>query len=231
VISARGSKFAPILNLTLLVLIRRRLRFRSLEPGGSAATASTRCMVNSFSRRNKSVAKHVAQRAQYGRTQCSLRRLHRLPAHERQYIVGRGAPHHAVDGAKQHAPLAVNRERSRHSDAPFFVSVQQIPLAHHLPFHVAPNWKAHAQRLPQMLSALRLIHRQSDDAISRTQKCVRSVAIIRQLADAERSPLAAVENQDARSQRRQTAFLARRIWQHNLGRHITNARCAHGHTI
>jgi hypothetical protein len=138
---------------------------------------------------------------------------------------------HAVDRGETHAPLAVEHERGRHGDAPLLERVEQIPVAHHLPLDVAPNWEGHAQRPPQMLGALRLIHRQGGDAISRPQKGVRTVAIIRQLADAEGSPVAAVENQDARSQGRQAALLARRIREHDLGRYITNARCAHGHTI
>ncbi|MHB8652304.1 MAG: hypothetical protein ACYDA9_00335 [Terriglobia bacterium] len=43
--------------------------------------------------------------------------------------------------------------------------------------------------------------------------------------------MAAIENQDARSQGRQTALLTRRIGKHDFGRCITNARYAHGRTI
>lgn len=107
---------------------------------------------------------------------------------------------HAIDGREAHASLAVDYERGRDGNAALLPRVEQVPVAHHLPPDIAQNWEWQPHRAPQVLSALWLVHRQGDDAITRPQKIIGPVAIIRQLTDAEGSPVAAVEDQDARSQ-------------------------------
>ena len=87
--------------------------------------------------------------------------------------------------------------------------------------------KFDAEFLPDRFAARRVIDRDGDQLRTRRAKVFKMLRIVRQLAEAERSPMSAVENHDAHSTRDQIvepAHDAGRIGERKLGSFFTDRR-------
>lgn len=63
-------------------------------------------------------------------------------------------------------------------------------------FDIAEDWEADAIAAAHIIAGRRRVHGQRNEVRARGPECVRMLAELRQLAEAERSPVATVENQN-----------------------------------
>lgn len=140
--------------------------------------------------------------------------------------------------AADHAP-GIQNEHRRFRDAAFFARVVDAPLAHHLPLRVAQNCKRQSQPIAHRLRFFRGVHRNGDQLCARRANRRILLAIVRQLAEAERSPVATIKKQHQRTRRakfRESPRRPGRIRQlkirsrlARLRRHVANRRCGTSH--
>jgi len=93
-------------------------------------------------------------------------------------------------------------------------------LLHDAPLHIRQNWEGQVQFLAHRFGFVGRVNRDRRDARARRANFTVVVAVIRQLAEAEGSPVTAKENKDdgpLQNELRQTAQGARRIGQLEVG--------------
>src|SRR5487761_414430 len=108
-----------------------------------------------------------------------------------------------VDGVKSHAALAVDYEDGGFSNPSHFPFVQDSPRRDQSPFGVTKDREWQAQIKPHIFGFSRLIDRDCGHVNSGEPDVLVLVAILRQLAETERSPMAAIKNEYARAARGQ----------------------------
>src|SRR5487761_233515 len=101
-----------------------------------------------------------------------------------------------VDRAVAHDAAAIDNENRRAGYPAFLFRVVNIPLLHDEAFPVRQNWKWEAQFAAHGFGFFRRVDRDSGDVCTRSANFIVMVAIVRQLAEAERSPMPAKEDED-----------------------------------
>ena len=99
---------------------------------------------------------------------------------------------------KRTTSIASDHEHRRFSDAASLPRIINVPLFHEATFGIAQNWKWEPQFVPQRLGPLRRIDGNGCNLRPSGADLFVVVAVIRQLAKAERSPISAIENQHQR---------------------------------
>ena len=92
--------------------------------------------------------------------------------------------------------VGINHEDGWFGDAASFSRVVDVPVLDHASFRVAQNWKRQCELGSQGLRCFARIHRNSHQARARRPDFRIVFAIIRQLAEAKRSPIPAIEEQN-----------------------------------
>jgi hypothetical protein len=115
--------------------------------------------------------------------------------------------------------IRINHKHCRLGDPAVLPRIEDVPVTHNLPFRIAQNRERQRKLFAQGFGNFRWIHRHSHQARTRRLESEVVVAIIRQLAKAERSPTAAIEEQDqspARNKNGKTLRGPRRIGEFEL---------------
>jgi hypothetical protein len=110
----------------------------------------------------------------------------------------------------------VDNEDGWLGDPAFHSWIVNAPVLNDSTFCIAQNWKRQREICTQGFRFGGCIHRNSYDARARGLDFQVVLPIVRQLAEAESSPIAAIEEQDqttVRDQLRQAAWHLRRVWQ------------------
>ncbi len=115
------------------------------------------------------------------------------------YFRRRYARGHAVNLGVAHHAIASDHEYSRLGDAALLPRIINVPLFYEAAFGIAQNWKREPQFAPQGLGSLRRINGNGREVRPGGADLFVVVAVIRQLAKAERSPVSAIENQHQRT--------------------------------
>ena len=99
--------------------------------------------------------------------------------------------------------------------------IEQPVRRHHFASRIAEQWERDPKLAEERVAALGVIDRDRGDARACFSEVVESSRVIRQLAEAERSPMTAIENDDAdtaRNQIRESALHAGRVGELEIGR-------------
>ena len=126
------------------------------------------------------------------------------------------ALHNCVHRSKTYHPAGVKNEDGWLGDAAFLAGVVDAPLPNHATVGIAQDRKRQREVNPQRLRFVRSIHRHGHYACARRPDFQVVLSVVRQLAEAESSPIAAIEEQHqaaVRDQLRQPPRHSRRVWQ------------------
>jgi hypothetical protein len=104
-----------------------------------------------------------------------------------------------VNGRVTHGAVAIDDENGRFRDAAFFAGVVNAPLLHHAPFRVAQNRKRQVKLLPYRLRFLWRIDGNGNEVRAGRANFFIVLPVFRQLAEAERSPVAAIKQENERT--------------------------------
>lgn len=129
-----------------------------------------------------------------------------------------------VHRADQHAAVAIQNEHGRLGNPAFFLAIDDAPGLDHFAPRVAQDRERQIVLPADGFGPPGFVHGESGKIKARIVEGPGVVAILRQLAEAHRSPMTAVENQDARAlghELRERARLARRIGQSEVGSNFT----------
>src|ERR1035441_8766701 len=110
----------------------------------------------------------------------------------------------------------VNNEDGWLGDAAFLAGVVDAPVPNDATLGIAQNRKRQTEVNPQGLRCVGCIHRDSHYARARRPDFQVALSVVRQLAEAERSPITAIEEQHqaaVRDQLRQPPRRSCRVWQ------------------
>src|ERR1035441_5242732 len=110
----------------------------------------------------------------------------------------------------------VNNEDGWLGDAAFLAGVVDAPVPNDATFRIAQNRKRQREVNPQALLFVGCIHRDGHYARARRPDFQVVLSVVRQLAEAERSPITAIEEQHraaVRDQLRQPPRHSCRVWQ------------------
>jgi hypothetical protein len=100
---------------------------------------------------------------------------------------------HGVHGTVPHRALRIHEKDRRLGDAALLPWVVEIPGFDDAPLRIAQNRERQGQLEPQCLRLFRCIHRDRDEARPRRTDFLVVLAVVHQLAEAEGSPMAAIE--------------------------------------
>jgi hypothetical protein len=105
------------------------------------------------------------------------------------------APHNRVHRSVTYHLAGVNNEDGWLGDAAFLAGVVDAPVPNDATFSIAQNRKRQREVNPQGLRFVGCIHRDSHYARARRPDFQVVLSVVRQLAEAERSPITAIEEQ------------------------------------
>jgi hypothetical protein len=120
-----------------------------------------------------------------------------------------------------HGAVTIDDENGWSCDAALFACVVNIPLLHDTAFRVTQDWKWQPQLLAHCFGFFEPVDRDGSDARARRANFAVLLAVIRQLAEAEGSPVPAKEDKHhwtLRDQVRQSVRGSNRIRQLELRR-------------
>ncbi len=144
-----------------------------------------------------------------------------------QNLVARNARSDLIHRGKLHRAVGRQNKYSRLGNATLFVRTIDTPLPHHAASRVRQNGKRKPQVPPYGLGFLGSIYGNGHHVRARSTQFWVKVAIFRQLAETERSPVPAVEQKNQRSGRSQfgkASLLARGVRKLELGRRLPHLR-------
>lgn len=118
---------------------------------------------------------------------------------ELQDLIDGGSLEHVIDRRESHPQIAVEDESRRHRDPAGFVRIEDAVCPHHFSRRVAKNRKLETHFRAHRSGPVAHIDRQHRDLGACVLEELVSLRIIRQLAEAERSPMAAVEDEYQRA--------------------------------
>jgi hypothetical protein len=114
-------------------------------------------------------------------------------------LAGGNAGGDLVDGGEAHPAVRRENEDRRFRDPSFFARIVYVPLAHDVASRIRQNWKGKTKVVAHGLRLFGRVDRNGyQGRAGGTQRRI-EVAIFRQLAKAERSPVASIEENDERS--------------------------------
>ena len=113
-----------------------------------------------------------------------------------------------VRGMEPKAKALVNHEDGGLGNAAFFPGIENPPGCDHLPLRVGENDKGNSQIGFDYRGLFWRIHRNCGNGGSSPLKWVKAVPILRQLAEAEGSPVAAIKHQNGEARLRQLGKVA-----------------------
>ncbi len=105
----------------------------------------------------------------------------------------RDPPHNRVHRSVTHDPVLIDNEDCRLSDTAFLACIADIPILDDAPLRIAQNRKRQRKLSTHALGRCRRIYRDGYYACGRRPDFRVVVSVVRQLAEAERSPIAAIE--------------------------------------
>jgi hypothetical protein len=111
-------------------------------------------------------------------------------------LAGRDPRSNAVDRPKQNSTFGVDNEDGWAGYAAALVRIEDSPIPHHPAIGVAQNPKRQVELAAQRFGPARLVDGDRDQIGARGADLGVMIPIIRQLADTERSPEAAIEEHD-----------------------------------
>jgi hypothetical protein len=126
-----------------------------------------------------------------------------------------------VERAEKHPPVTPDDEKRWPGNPAHFLGVEAAPGADHFAARIAKQEKGQAQVAAEGFGALGGVHGNGEHGSARGADRVVEFAILRQLAKAERSPVAAEKEQNLGALVREfaeTAAPARRIGKLEIGR-------------
>jgi hypothetical protein len=141
-------------------------------------------------------------------------------AHQSKQLIDADARCDLFQRAESHDAIAIDHKRGRESDAAFFTRVEQAVCVDDLAPCVAQQWKFDSKLLANRLRTSGVVHGNRDQLGAGLAKILEMLRVVRQLAEAKRSPVSAVENDDARSAGDQVvepAHDASRVCERELG--------------
>jgi len=121
--------------------------------------------------------------------------------HPRRNFIHRNAANYAPGIQNEHRGLR---------DAALFARIVDAPLAHHRPLRITQNRERQSQLVAHSLRFFRRVHGNGDQLCARRANRRILLAIVRQLAEAERSPVATIKKQHQRTRRAKFRELPRR---------------------
>jgi hypothetical protein len=130
-----------------------------------------------------------------------------------------------VERAEKHPPVAPDDEQRWPGNPALLFRVEATPGADDLAARIAKDRERQAQLAAKGFGARRVVHRDGEDAGARGAYRAMELAILRQLAKAERSPVAAEKEKHLGALTRedgQTAAPAGRIGQLEIGRDLAH---------
>lgn len=104
-----------------------------------------------------------------------------------------------IHRAVAHCAIAVNDKDCRFGNPTLVPRIIDIPLLYHAPFCITQNRKRQVQLKAQLFRFFRRIHRNGHDTGPGGVEFMIMPAVIRQLAETERSPMSAIEEQHDRA--------------------------------
>ena len=104
-----------------------------------------------------------------------------------------------VNGGVSHGAVAIDDENGRFCDAALFACVVNIPLLYYASFRVAQNRKRQLKLLPYRLRFLRWIDGNRNEVRAGRANFFIVLPVFRQLAEAERSPVTAIKQENERT--------------------------------
>ena len=102
----------------------------------------------------------------------------------------------AVERSETHEALAAQDEGCRVGDAALLLVVQESVHLNHLAPRVGEERKGKAELRDQRLRCDRLVDGQRDDTQAQRFEVGKAVTVLRQLTETERSPVAAIEDEN-----------------------------------
>ena len=108
--------------------------------------------------------------------------------------MGRRDPlHNRVHRSVTHDPVLINNEDRWLGDAAFLARIVDVPMPDDTPVRIAQNRKRQREVSAQGLRRFRCIYRDGYYARGRGPDFQVVLSVVRQLAEAERSPIAAIK--------------------------------------
>ncbi|MGC1106595.1 MAG: hypothetical protein WA876_08660 [Candidatus Acidiferrales bacterium] len=105
----------------------------------------------------------------------------------------------SVNGGVSHGAVAIKDENGWLRNAASFPCVVDIPLLYHVSFRVAQNRKRQVKFLPYRIRLLLLIDGNGNEVRAGRANFFIMLPVFRQLAKAERSPVAAIKQENERT--------------------------------
>ena len=140
-------------------------------------------------------------------------------AQQTQDLRSRDARRDLVHGNKAHCQVGAENENRRLGNASLFAGIVDTPLPHHAAPAVRQNKERKSPFAPHPLGFLRRVHGNRHQVRARGAQRFVGIAVFRQLAEAEGSPVPPIEEQHQRPgacQLGKTAFLTRSVREHEI---------------
>ena len=158
-------------------------------------------------------------------------------AHQVEQLIDADARGDILESTEAHHSLAIDHECGRERDTAVLARVEQAVRLDRVARGVAQQREFDAELTPHRFRARSIIDRDRDQLGARRTKILEVLRIVRQLAEAERSPVPAIKDDDAHSaldQIVETANRSGRVGDRKLGRALSYGRSVtfvHGSTI
>ncbi len=174
----------------------------------------------------------VADRLQEHRARLDARliRRHGRPiagqgAQVREHVLRADSAADVLEASVTNFAIAIDYERRGKRNSAFLRPVEQAPALDHFTARIAQNRKGKLELAGDRFGTGAIIDRERDDFGAGIAQLRVTVSIIRQLAEAERSPMAAVEDQydqSASGQLGQPARVSARVFEQEIRREIAD---------
>jgi hypothetical protein len=143
--------------------------------------------------------------------------------------IARDAHHRVFDAGEADLARAIDEKRRGNRDAAFFSSVQHAPFYNGRASAVRQQREWNREVVAQARRAVRRIDGDRDDLGAGGAEVIVTFCIVRQLAEAERSPMSTIEQHDAQRIARQLGESPRRagaIGQREIGSGVADGELA-----
>lgn len=103
---------------------------------------------------------------------------------------------HRINGARQHLAIGADGKHGWDWDSTFLLAIEEVPLGNDLAVEVTQEIEGNKQLRLKESGRRQRVDRDSHDIKARFCDLVRVIPKVRQLADAKRSPVSTIEDQD-----------------------------------